>query len=55
MQHKCESVPSAGAYASSVDAVLLLCAFDGEVANAQAIMGTATISIPSRVPTISRR
>ncbi|GLR86818.1 S8 family serine peptidase [Bradyrhizobium iriomotense] len=53
MQRKSETVSRAGAYASSVGAVLLLGAFGGEVAHAQAIMRTPTISIPSRVPTIS--
>lgn len=44
----------AGAYASSVGAALLLAACLGiEVAHAQAIMRTPTISVPSRTPTIS--
>ncbi|TYO62775.1 S8 family serine peptidase [Bradyrhizobium hipponense] len=43
-----------GAYASSVGAALLLAACLGiEVARAQAIMRTPTISVPSRTPTIS--
>jgi len=44
----------AGAYASSVGAALLIAACLGvEVAQAQAIMRTPTISVPSRTPTIS--
>lgn len=51
---KSESGVRAGAYASSVGAVLLLAACLGvEVAQAQAIMRTPTISVPSRTPTIS--
>jgi hypothetical protein len=44
MQRKSESVSRAGAHASSVGAVLLLGAFGGQVAHAQAIMRTPTIS-----------
>jgi len=44
VQRKSESVSRAGAYASSVGAVLLLGAFGGQVAHAQAIMRTPTIS-----------
>ncbi len=44
----------AGAHASSVGAALLIAACLGiEVAQAQAIMRTPTISVPSRTPTIS--
>jgi len=53
MQRKSESVSRAGACASAVGAVLLLGAFGGEVAHAQAIMRTPTISVPSRTPTVS--
>src|SRR3954452_23660112 len=54
MTRKFESRVRAGAYASSVGAVLLLAACLGvEVAQAQAIMRTPTISVPSRTPTIS--
>ncbi|WP_027528153.1 S8 family serine peptidase [Bradyrhizobium sp. Ec3.3] len=53
MKRKSESVSRAGVFASSMGTVLLLGAFGGEVAHAQAIMRTPTISIPSRVPTIS--
>ncbi len=53
MQRKSESVSRAGACASSVGAVLLLGAFGGEVAHAQAIMRTPTISVPSRTPTVN--
>ncbi|RXH34922.1 MULTISPECIES: S8 family serine peptidase [Bradyrhizobium] len=51
---KSESRVRAGAYASSVGAALLIAACLGvEVAQAQAIMRTPTISVPSRTPTIS--
>lgn len=51
---KSESGVRAGAYASSVGAALVLAACLGvEVAQAQAIMRTPTISVPSRTPTIS--
>ena len=54
MTRKSESIVRAGAYASSVGAALLLAACLGvEVAEAQAIMRTPTISVPSRTPTIS--
>ena len=54
MTGKSESRVRAGAYASSVGAVLLIAAGLGvEVAQAQAIMRTPTISVPSRTPTIS--
>ena len=54
MMRKSESQLRAGAYASSVGAALLLAACLGiEVAHAQAIMRTPTISLPSRTPTIS--
>ncbi len=54
MTRKSESQLRAGAYASSVGAALLLAACLGiEVAHAQAIMRTPTISLPSRTPTIS--
>ena len=54
MTRKSESMVRAGAYASSVGAALLLAACLGvEVAQAQAIMRTPTISVPSRTPTIS--
>ncbi|MDA9403093.1 S8 family serine peptidase [Bradyrhizobium sp. CCBAU 45389] len=54
MTRKSESKLRAGAYASSVGAALLLAACLGvEVAQAQAIMRTPTISVPSRTPTIS--
>jgi len=54
MMRKSESKLRAGAYASSVGASLLLAACLGiEVAHAQAIMRTPTISLPSRTPTIS--
>ncbi|MCK1340753.1 S8 family serine peptidase [Bradyrhizobium sp. 38] len=54
MMRKSESRLRAGAYASSVGATLLLAACLGvEVAQAQAIMRTPTISVPSRMPTIS--
>jgi subtilisin family serine protease len=54
MTHKSESKLRAGAYASSVGAALLLAVCLGiEVAHAQAIMRTPTISLPSRTPTIS--
>ena len=54
MTRKSEGQLRAGAYASSVGAVLLLAACLGiEVAHAQAIMRTPTISVPSRTPTIS--
>ncbi|QOZ10880.1 S8 family serine peptidase [Bradyrhizobium sp. CCBAU 51765] len=44
----------AGAYASSIGAALLVASCLGvEVAQAQAIMRTPTISVPSRTPTIS--
>ncbi|SFP07437.1 Subtilase family protein [Bradyrhizobium sp. Ghvi] len=54
MTRKSESQLRAGAHASSVGAALLLAACLGiEVAHAQAIMRTPTISVPSRTPTIS--
>ncbi len=54
MTRKSESGARAGVYASSVGAALLLAACLGvEVAHAQAIMRTPTISVPSRLPTIS--
>ncbi|MEY9348935.1 hypothetical protein ABIF99_008711 [Bradyrhizobium japonicum] len=54
MTRKSESKSRAGAYASSVGAALLLAAGLGvEVAQAQAIMRTPTISVPTRTPTIS--
>src|SRR6266702_3840921 len=54
MTRKSESGARAGIYASSVGAALLLAACLGvEVAHAQAIMRTPTISVPSRLPTIS--
>lgn len=54
MTGKSESGVRAGAYAASVGAALLLTACLGvEVAQAQAIMRTPTISVPSRTPTIS--
>lgn len=54
MTGKSESRIRAGAYASSVGAALLLAACLGiGVAQAQAIMRTPTISVPSRTPTIS--
>ncbi|MEK9278655.1 MULTISPECIES: S8 family serine peptidase [unclassified Bradyrhizobium] len=54
MTRKSETGVRAGAYASSVAAVLLLATSLGvEVAHAQAIMRTPTISVPSRTPTIS--
>lgn len=54
MTRKSESKLRAGAYASSVGAALLLAACLGiEIAHAQAIMRTPTISVPSRTPTIS--
>ncbi|EJN10801.1 subtilisin-like serine protease [Bradyrhizobium sp. YR681] len=54
MTRKVESKVRAGAYTSSVGAALLLAACLGvEVAQAQAIMRTPTISVPSRTPTIS--
>jgi len=54
MMRKSDSQLRAGAYASSAGAVLLLAACLGtEVAHAQAIMRTPTISVPSRTPTIS--
>ena len=54
MMRRSESKVRAGAYASSVGAALLLAACLGvEVAQAQAIMRTPTISVPSRTPTIS--
>jgi len=54
MMRKSESKLRAGAYASSVGASLLLAACLGiDVAHAQAIMRTPTISLPSRTPTIS--
>ncbi|WP_027550452.1 S8 family serine peptidase [Bradyrhizobium sp. Cp5.3] len=54
MTRKFESGVRAGACASSVGAVLLLAtSLDIEVAHAQAIMRTPTISVPSRTPTIS--
>lgn len=54
MTRKSESKLRAGAYASSVRAALLLAACLGiEVAHAQAIMRTPTVSLPSRTPTIS--
>ncbi|HEY9214571.1 MAG TPA: S8 family serine peptidase [Ancylobacter sp.] len=54
MTRKSESGARSGAYASSVGAGLLLAACLGvEVAQAQAIMRTPTISVPARTPTIS--
>ncbi|MEY9183419.1 subtilisin family serine protease [Bradyrhizobium sp. USDA 326] len=54
MTGKSESWVRAGAYASSVGAALLVASCLGvEVAQAQAIMRTPTISVPSRTPTIS--
>lgn len=54
MTRKSESRVRAGAYGSSVGAALLLAACLGvEVAQAQAIMRTPTISVPSRTPTIA--
>ncbi|MBR0970964.1 S8 family serine peptidase [Bradyrhizobium japonicum] len=54
MMRKSESQLRAGAFASSVGAALLLAACLGvEVAQAQAIMRTPTISVPTRTPTIS--
>lgn len=54
MTGKSESRVRAGVYASSVGAALLIAACLGvEVAQAQAIMRTPTISVPSRTPTIS--
>ena len=54
MTGKSDSRVRAGAYASSVGAALLIAACLGvEVAQAQAIMRTPTISVPSRTPTIS--
>ncbi|WP_441234876.1 S8 family serine peptidase [Bradyrhizobium sp. 930_D9_N1_4] len=54
MTRKSDSRLRAGAYASSVGAVFLLAAGLGvEVAQAQAIMRTPTISVPTRTPTIS--
>ena len=53
MTRKSESKSRAGAYASSVGAALLLAGLGVEVAQAQAIMRTPTISVPSRMPTIS--
>lgn len=54
MTRKSESRVRAGACGSSVGAALLLAACLGaEVAQAQAIMRTPTISVPSRTPTIS--
>jgi len=53
MTRKSESKSRAGAYASSVGAALLLAGLGVEVAQAQAIMRTPTISVPTRTPTIS--
>ena len=54
MTGKSDSRVRAGAYASSVGAALLIAACLGvEVAQAQAIMRTPTISVPSRTPTIA--
>ncbi|NUR13918.1 MAG: S8 family serine peptidase [Bradyrhizobium sp.] len=54
MTGKSESRVRVGAWASSIGAALLLTAGLGvEVAQAQAIMRTPTISVPSRTPTIS--
>jgi subtilase family protein len=53
MKRKSDSRAKVGASASSVGAALLLGAFGVEVAHAQAIMRTPTISVPSRTPTIS--
>ncbi|WP_439393484.1 S8 family serine peptidase [Bradyrhizobium sp. PMVTL-01] len=54
MTRKSESKLRTAAYASSVGAALLLAACLGvEVAQAQAIMRTPTISVPSRTPTIT--
>ena len=53
-ESKSESRVRAGVYASSVGAALLIAACLGvEVAQAQAIMRTPTISVPTRTPTIS--
>ncbi|MBR0956189.1 S8 family serine peptidase [Bradyrhizobium japonicum] len=54
MTGKSESRVRTGAYASSVGAALLVAScFGAEVAQAQAIMRTPTISVPSRTPTIA--
>lgn len=54
MMGKSESRIRAAAYASSAGAGLLLAAcFGAQLAQAQAIMRTPTISVPSRMPTIS--
>lgn len=53
MTGKSESRIRAAAYASSAAALLLAACFGVEVAQAQAIMRTPTISVPSRTPTIS--
>ncbi|AWM06543.1 S8 family serine peptidase [Bradyrhizobium symbiodeficiens] len=53
-ESKSESRVRTGAYASPVGAALLIAACLGvEVAQAQAIMRTPTISVPTRTPTIS--
>ncbi|QIO99528.1 S8 family serine peptidase [Bradyrhizobium symbiodeficiens] len=53
-ESKSESGVRTGAYASPVGAALLIAACLGvEVAQAQAIMRTPTISVPTRTPTIS--
>src|SRR5215831_10667346 len=53
MTRKFDSRARAGACASSVGVALLLGAFGVGIAHAQAIMSTPTISVPSRIPTIS--
>ncbi|WP_448042384.1 S8 family serine peptidase [Bradyrhizobium liaoningense] len=54
MTGKSENWMRAGAHASSIGAALLVASCLGvEVAQAQAIMRTPTISVPSRTPTIS--
>lgn len=53
MTSKSESRLRAGAYASSGAALLLAACLSIEVAHAQAIMRTPTVSIPSRTPTMS--
>lgn len=53
MTSKSESRLRAGAYASSGAALLLAACLSIEVAHAQAIMRTPTVSVPSRTPTMS--
>ena len=53
MTRKSQSLLRTGACASSLGAALLLACPGLEVAHAQAIMRTPTISIPTRTPTIS--